>query len=100
MPMVKREGGVLKAIPPREKMYIAFNMAHNPTADPRGLDDGFRMGIMFKGMSGSEDELRTALRDDVRYDPSQVYGIFEIVRLIEAEEMRPTMVTVKDRNMR
>ena len=81
-------------------MYIAFSMAHNPTADPKGLDDGFRTGIMFKGMSGSEDTLRAMLRDEVQHDPDQVYAIFEIVRLIEGKEVDPRRVRVEDRNMR
>lgn len=97
---VKREGGVLKPIPVPPKMYIAFNMAHNPSGDPRGPDDGFRTGLMFKGMSGSEDELRNALRDDVRFDPDQSYAIFELVRLISAEEDHPRKYTIHDRNMR
>lgn len=100
MPMVKREGGVLKPIPVPPKMYIAFNMAHNPSGDPRGPDDGFRTGLMFKGMSGSEDELRTALKDDVRFDPDQSYAIFELVRLISAEEDHPCKYIIHDRNMR
>lgn len=81
-------------------MYIAFSMAHNPTADPKGLDDGFRTGIMFKGMSGSEDVLRTMLRDEVKHDPDNVYAIFEIVRLIEGVEKHPREIVVKDKNMR
>lgn len=100
MPMVKREGGVLKSIAVPPKMYIAFNMAHNPSGDPRGPDDGFRTGLMFKGMSGSEDELRTALKNDVRFDPDQTYAIFEMVRLISAENSMPMSVRVNDRNMR
>lgn len=97
MPNVKREGGVLKPIPPREKMYIAFNMSANPNADPNGLDFPFK-DHCFKGMSSSEDMLRQSLRNEVITDPDQVYAIFEIVRLIKVEPS--TDINIVDRNMR
>lgn len=98
MPNVKREGGVLKPIPEKPKMYIAFKMPNNPTCDPKGLDHDFKEQGRFMGMSGSEDQLRTMLRHEVVLEPNEVFAIFEIVRLIEAKPS--TDITIVDRNMR
>lgn len=98
MPNVKREGGVLKPIPKREKMYIAFKMPNNPTCDPKGLDHDFKEQGRFMGMSGSEDQLRTMLRREATLEPNEVFAIFEIVRLIESKPVQE--VQVVDRNMR
>ncbi len=100
MPNVKREGGVLKPIPEKPKMYIAFEMSDNPTCDPNRAhaDWDFKQSANFAGSAGSEDLLRTVLQDNISADPSKVYAIFEVVRLLKAET--ETKVTVIERNMR
>lgn len=94
---VKREDGVLKPIPEKSKMYIAFQVPNNPNCDPNGLNHDFREG-RFAGMSGSEDLLRQSLKDEVSASPDLVFAIFEVVRLIKAEAK--TTYKIEDRNMR